>query len=60
MYFIGDVSGDEGEKQLLDGTEDGTVVSALSTEVDHVSKLSTMEPPRKKFKKGECRQMYVQ
>ena len=55
MYFIGGVLGDEGEEPLLDRTEDGTAVSPLSTEV---SKLST-KPPRKKFKKGECLQVYV-
>ena len=55
MYFIGDVSGDEGENQLLGGAEDGTVVSAISTEVE----LSTMEPPRKKLREGEGQKLYV-
>lgn len=55
MYFVGGVLGDESEEPLLDRTEDGTAVSPLSTEV---SKLST-KPPRKKFKKGECLQVYV-
>ena len=55
MYFIGGVLGDEGEEPLLDRTEDGTAVSPLSTEL---SKLST-KPPRKKFKKAECLQVYV-
>ena len=47
--------GDEGHEPLLDRTEDGTAVSPLSTEV---SKLSN-KPPRKKFKKGKCLQVYV-
>ena len=55
MYFVGDASGHEGENQLLGGAEDGTVVSAISTEVE----LSTTEPLRKKLEEGERQKFYV-
>ena len=53
LYFIGGVLGYEGEESLLDGTEDGTAVSPLSTEV---SKLST-KPPRNSRKASAYKYM---